>query len=178
MTRRKSLKRRTRARMARTGESYTTARRHVINRLEARSAPVGDQLGSPAEVGPRRRPIWIAAVELALVGTAIAAVIAVDGAGGSKDTAGRYAGFEVPCSGCCGPLNSPSITLSTSSSPLRARPEGRAGHFETCISTCGVLVRRRRRPRSRQRSPSHEREPTATIHLGRGLGPTPAGEPS
>jgi hypothetical protein len=98
MTRRRSLKRRIRARMARTGESYTTARRHVINRLEAESGPAGDHPGSPAGVEPRRRPIWIAAVGLALVGAAIAAVIVVAGGGGSKDTAGRYAGFEVPCS--------------------------------------------------------------------------------
>jgi hypothetical protein len=103
MTRRRSLKRRIRARMARTGESYTTARRHVINRLEAESGHAGDHPGSPAGVGSRRRPIWIAAVGLALVGAAVAAIIVVAGGGGSKHTADRYAGFEVPCSELLGP---------------------------------------------------------------------------
>lgn len=97
MTRRRSLKRRIRARMVRTGESYTTARRHVISRLEAESHPAEGRPGS--EVGARRRgrrPIWIAAVGLALVGAAVAAVIVVAGGGRSKDAADRYAGSPAP----------------------------------------------------------------------------------
>jgi hypothetical protein len=96
MTRRRSLKRRIRARMARTGESYTTARRHVINRMEAES-PTG-RPGSQAGVEPRRRrPIWIAAVGLGLVGAAVvAAVIVAAGGDGSKDTADRYVGSSAP----------------------------------------------------------------------------------
>src|SRR4051794_3047132 len=97
MTRRRSLKRRIRARMKRTGESYTTARRHIISRLEAESHPAEGRRGSQAGVGPRRRrPIWIAAVGLALVGAAVAAVIVVAGGGGSKDTADRYADSSAP----------------------------------------------------------------------------------
>jgi hypothetical protein len=94
MTRRRSLKRRIRTRMASTGESYTTARRHVINRMEAES-PTG-RPGSQAGVGPRRRrPIWIAAVGLALVGAAVAAVIVAAGGDGSNDSA-EYAGSSAP----------------------------------------------------------------------------------
>jgi hypothetical protein len=94
MTRRRSLKRRIRARMARTGESYTTARRHVTSSLEAESGPAGGHPGSRAGAGPRqRRPILIAAVGLALVGAAVAAVIVTTGGGGSKDTEARYAGL-------------------------------------------------------------------------------------
>ena len=94
MTRRRSLKRRIRARMARTGESYMAARRHVISRLEAESHPAG---GSPSGEGPRRqRPIWIAAVGLVLAGAAVAAVAVIAGGGGSKDGADRYAGSSAP----------------------------------------------------------------------------------
>jgi hypothetical protein len=91
MTRRRSLKRRIRARMKRTGESYTTARRHVTSRLgdESRSAEV-----APASAQERRRwrrPVMIAAVGVALAG-AVVAVIVVAGGGGGEDTANRYAG--------------------------------------------------------------------------------------
>jgi hypothetical protein len=97
MTRRRSLKRRIRARMVRTGESYTTARRHVISRLEAESHPAEGRPGSGVGArGRGRRPIWIAAVGLALAGAAVAAVIVVAGGDGSKEAADRYAGSSAP----------------------------------------------------------------------------------
>ena len=97
MTRRRSLKRRIRARMVRTGESYMTARRHVISRLEAESQPAEGRPGSGAGARRRgRRPIWMAAVGLALAGAAVAAVIVVPGGDGSKDAADRYAGSSAP----------------------------------------------------------------------------------
>jgi hypothetical protein len=89
MTRRRSLKRRIRARMKRTGESYTTARRHVTSRLENESGPAEV---APASAQERRRwrgPVMMAAVGLALVG-AVVAVIAI-GRGGNEDAADRYA---------------------------------------------------------------------------------------
>jgi hypothetical protein len=93
MTRRRSLKRRIRARMKRTGESYTTARRQVVNRLEAEPHPT--EVTAGARSG--RRPIWIAAIGLALVGAAVAAVILAAGGDGSNDGADRFAGLW-PCS--------------------------------------------------------------------------------
>ena len=54
MTRRRSLKRRIRARMKRTGESYTTARRHVTSRLEDQSRPAECTGGSQGLEGGAR----------------------------------------------------------------------------------------------------------------------------
>lgn len=89
MTRRRSLKRKVRARMKKTGESYTTARRHVISRLEdeSRSAEV-----APASAQERRRwrrPVMIATVGVAVAGTVAAAIVVVGG--GGRDAAHRYA---------------------------------------------------------------------------------------
>ena len=90
MTRRRSLKRRIRARMKRTGESYTTARRHVTSRLEDQSRPAEVAPVSAQERRQWRRPVMIAAVGVALAG-GIAAAIVVVGGGGDEDTANRYA---------------------------------------------------------------------------------------
>jgi hypothetical protein len=90
MTRRRSLKRRIRARMKRTGESYTTARRHVTSRLEDESGPAEVAPASAQERRRWRRPVMMTAMGLALVG-AVAAVIAI-GRGGNEDAADRYAG--------------------------------------------------------------------------------------
>jgi hypothetical protein len=90
MTRRRSLKRRVRARMKRTGESYTTARRHVTGRLEEESRPAEVTPASAQERRRWRRPVIIAAVGVALAG-AVVAVIAVAGGGGGGDSANRYA---------------------------------------------------------------------------------------
>jgi hypothetical protein len=54
MTQQKKLKQLVRARMARTGESYTTARRHVLSHLDsAGDLPAGTVAGYPT-IGPRQ----------------------------------------------------------------------------------------------------------------------------
>lgn len=94
MTRRKSLKRRVRARMARTGESYTTARRHIVSRAEAESPRSEGRTTWRAGRAPGgRRRIWIAAAGLALVGVAVAAVVIAAGGDRRTDTEDRYAGM-------------------------------------------------------------------------------------
>jgi hypothetical protein len=75
--------------MKRTGESYTTARRHVTSRLEEKSRPAEVTPASAQERRRWRRPVIIAAVGVALAG-AVVAVIAVAGNGGG-DGADRYA---------------------------------------------------------------------------------------
>ena len=133
MTRRRSLKRRIRARMARTGESYTTARRHVINRLEAESRPVGIapvQRRERAKAAPnmdRRRGAG-----------------ARGGGDRCRDRGRRRrreqghrrsicrlrlsvvytTGSKCPARRCCGPLNSPPTTLRLLPA-ARARPDRR-----------------------------------------------------
>lgn len=64
MTRQRSLKRRIRARMARTGERYSTARRQVLKRLGNGAPPVADQPDAPKT--RRRHPLRIGAVGLVL----------------------------------------------------------------------------------------------------------------
>jgi hypothetical protein len=89
MTRQRRLKRRIRARMRKTGESYTTARRHVTSRLEDESRPAEVAPASAQERRRWRRPVMIAAVGVALAGAAVAAIVVAGGGGG--DDANRYA---------------------------------------------------------------------------------------
>jgi hypothetical protein len=74
MTRQRSLKRRIRARMARTGERYSTARRQVLKRLGNGAPPVADR---PEASKPRSwHPVRIGAVGLVLA-VAVAAMVIV-----------------------------------------------------------------------------------------------------
>jgi hypothetical protein len=74
MTRQRSLKRRIRARMARTGERYSTARRQVLRRLGNGVRPVAEQPEAPEARRPRRHRARIGAVGLVLA-VAVAAVV-------------------------------------------------------------------------------------------------------
>ena len=94
MTRRRSLKRRIRARMKRTGESYTTARRHVTSRLEDESRPAEVAPASAQERRRWRRPVMIATVGVALAGAVVAVIVI--GRAGNEDAADRYAGNNAP----------------------------------------------------------------------------------
>jgi hypothetical protein len=75
MTRQRSLKRRIRARMARTGERYATARRQVLRRLGNGARPVADQ--PEAAEARRRHRKRIGAVGLVVAVTVVGAVIVV-----------------------------------------------------------------------------------------------------
>ena len=75
MTRQRRLKRRIRARMAKTGESYSTARRQVLRRLGNGARPVTDQPEAPEARRPRRHRVRIGAVGLVLAVAVAGAVI-------------------------------------------------------------------------------------------------------
>jgi hypothetical protein len=85
MTRQRALKRRIRARMAKTGESYSTARREVLKRL---GTAVPEQDDAPAATVPGRRFYRAArrflpgAALVALVGAIVAVVVI---GGGDED---------------------------------------------------------------------------------------------
>jgi hypothetical protein len=84
MTRQRWLKRRIRARMAKTGERYSTARRQVLKRLENGAEPVADQ--PEASRVRRRHPVWTGAVALVLaVALAGAIIVATQHNGGPGD---------------------------------------------------------------------------------------------
>jgi hypothetical protein len=83
MTRQRRLKRRIRARMARTGESYSTARRQVLRRL-GNGAPVADQ--PEASEARRWHRARIGAVGLVLaVAVAGGAIVATQRSEGPTD---------------------------------------------------------------------------------------------
>jgi hypothetical protein len=71
MTRQRRLKRRIRARMAKTGESYSTARREVLKRL---GTAVPEQDDAPAATVPRQRRFYRAARRL-LPGAALVVLV-------------------------------------------------------------------------------------------------------
>jgi hypothetical protein len=84
VTRQRSLKRHIRARMARTGERYSTARRQVLKRLGNGAPPVADQPEAPN--ARRRHPVWIGAVGLVLaVAVAGAVIVATQRSEGPAD---------------------------------------------------------------------------------------------
>jgi hypothetical protein len=66
MTRQRALKRRIRARMARTGERYSTARRQVLRRLGNGAPPVAEQPEAPEARRPHRGRIGAVALVLAV----------------------------------------------------------------------------------------------------------------
>jgi hypothetical protein len=80
MTRQRRLKRRIRTRMARTGESYSTARRQVLRRL-GNGAPVADQ--PEASEARRWHRTRIGAVGLVLA-VAVAAVVVISSGDGEE----------------------------------------------------------------------------------------------
>jgi hypothetical protein len=81
MTRQRRLKRRIRARMAKTGESYSTARREVLKRLGAGDRPAPSSPAEPETEGRlRRHRTRIGAVGLVLA-VAVAAVVVIGGDG-------------------------------------------------------------------------------------------------
>jgi hypothetical protein len=85
MTRQSSLKRRIRARMARTGERYSTARRQVLKRLGNGDPPVATDQPEAAKAR-RRHPVWIGAVGLVLaVAVAGAVIVATQRSEGPAD---------------------------------------------------------------------------------------------
>jgi hypothetical protein len=84
VTRQRWLKRRIRARMAKTGERYSTARRQVLKRLEDGAEPVADQRETSR--ARRRHPVWIGTAGLVLaVAVAGAVIVAIQRGEGPAD---------------------------------------------------------------------------------------------